>query len=134
MSEEMQFDTLGRKAGYHSAVKCNTVTPLHEGVIVSDINFSERKTAGGLILKSDDGTSHGIYPRWGKVYSIGPTQIDVKVGQWILIEHGRWTRSFDIESDEGNITRLWKVEETSILLVSDTKPLDYGQFNPEAVY
>ena len=80
MSEQINFDQLNRKAGYHSAIKANTVTPLHEGVIVSEINFGERKTASGIILRSDDGTSHGVRPRWGKVYSVGPTQIDVAVG------------------------------------------------------
>ena len=122
MSEQINFDQLNRKAGYHSAIKANTVTPLHEGVIVSDI------------IRSDDGTSHGVRPRWGKVYSVGPTQIDVEVGQWIMIEHGRWTRSFDIIDDSGITTTLWKVEEKSILLVTDEQPLEYGDTNPDAYY
>jgi|TARA_B110000858_G_C17799385_1_gene474381 co-chaperonin GroES (HSP10) len=134
MSEQINFDQLNRKAGYHSAIKANTVTPLHEGVIVSEINFGERTTASGIIIRSDDGTSHGVRPRWGKVYSVGPTQTDVKVGQWIMIEHGRWTRSFDIIGDSGVTTTLWKVEEKSILIVTDEKPLDYGDTNPDAYY
>lgn len=128
----MEFDQF--TVGYFSPVKCNTVTPIKEGVIVSNINFGERKTAGGIIIRSDDGTSHGIYPRWGQVYSVGPDQKDVKVGQWIMIEHGRWTRGFTIENDQNEKTTLWKVEEKSILLVSDEKPQEYGQLNSEAVY
>ena len=77
-------------------VKANSVTPLHNGVIVTDMNFGERKLASGLILKSDDGTSAGVRPRWGKVYSVGPEQKDVTVGQWVLCEHGRWSRGFEI--------------------------------------
>tara|TARA_B110000305_G_C19310282_1_gene573652 strand:+ start:230 stop:640 length:411 start_codon:yes stop_codon:yes gene_type:complete len=134
MSEQINFDQLNHKPGYFAPVRANKITPIKEGVIVSDINFSERKTAGGIILKTDDGTSHGIRPRWGKVHAVGPTQIDVTVGQWIMIEHGRWTRAFDVENDQGDLIRLWKVEEKSILLVSDEKPLDYGDVNPEAYY
>ena len=51
-----------------------------------------------------------------------------------MIEHGRWTRSFDIIDDSGTTTTLWKVEEKSILLVSDEKPLDYGETNSDAYY
>ena len=40
-------------------------------VLVSDMYFGEQKTAGGLIINSDDGKVHGIYPRWGKVFSKG---------------------------------------------------------------
>lgn len=128
----MDFDQFS--VGYFSPVKCNTVTPLREGVIVSDINFGERTTASGIIIRSDDGKSHGIYPRWGKVYSVGPEQKDVVPGQWVLIEHGRWTRGFTIENDQGEKTTLWKAEETSILLVSDEQPEEYGTLNSEAVY
>ena len=48
-------------------------TPLAVGnrVIVSDMYFGEQKTTGGLIIKDDDGTTRGIYPRWAKVYSKG---------------------------------------------------------------
>ena len=32
------------------------------------MNFEERVTAGGIILRSDDGKEHGIRPRWAEVY------------------------------------------------------------------
>ena len=91
-------------------------------VLVSDMHFGEQKTASGLIIKSDDGETRGIYPRWGKVYTKGPKNNDpYEKGQWILIEHGRWTRSMNVETDEGEL-ELRMVEAESILAYSDEKP------------
>ena len=68
------------------------IRALHDDVIITEMNFDEIKTSSGIVLRSDNGKSHGVRPRWGKVYAIGPDQTDVKIGQWILVEHGRWTR------------------------------------------
>jgi hypothetical protein len=36
-----------------------------------------------------------------EVYKVGDRcDLDVKVGQWILIEHGRWTRKIKINDGE----------------------------------
>lgn len=101
-----------------------TLKAIGDRVLVSDMHFGEQKTAGGLIIGDDDGQTRGIYPRWGRVYSIGPrNKDDYKVGDWILIEHGRWTRGLDMDSDDGDLT-LRMVERESVLAVSDTKPED----------
>lgn len=100
------------------------LTPIGNRVIVSDMYFGEQKTRGGLIITSDDGKTRGIYPRWGKVHAKGPdNKDDYQVGDWILIEHGRWTRSVNI--DEGNGEKeLRMVEAESILMYSNEKPDD----------
>lgn len=93
-------------------------------VIVSDMYFGEQKTAGGLIIKDDDGTTRGIYPRWAKVYSKGPqNKDDYDIGHWILIEHGRWTRAFTVETPEGEV-ELRMVETESVIGYSEEKPND----------
>ena len=46
--------------------------PLNDTIIVSDMVFDERITRGGIVLLNDNGTGHGIRPRWGQVYAIGP--------------------------------------------------------------
>ena len=107
-----------------SKIVCRKLTPLHDGVIVSDMNFDEQVTAAGIIIQSDNGKSEGIKPRWGKVYAIGKDQHDVKVGDWILVEHGRWTRTHSIEDETGNIFNIRRVETKSIMIVSNTKPTD----------
>jgi len=86
------------------------------------MHFGEQKTASGLIIGNDDGKTRGIYPRWAKVYSKGPTNTDpYEVGQWILIEHGRWTRGISLETADGEI-EIRMVETESILAYADEKP------------
>ena len=100
------------------------LTPIRDNVIVSDMYFGEQKTKSGLILTNDNGNVRGIYPRWGKVYAKGPeNKEDYSVGDWILIEHGRWTRGFDVEN-EGETKTLRMVENSSILMWSNEKPND----------
>jgi co-chaperonin GroES (HSP10) len=102
------------------------VKPIKNRVLVSDMYFGEQKTKSGLIISNDDGTSRGIYPRWAKVYAKGPTNEDIySVGDWILIEHGRWTRGVDI--DNGN-------EELTIRMVEAESVLAYSKEKPEDVY
>lgn len=97
------------------------IKALHDHVIVSDMNFEEIKTRSGIILRSDDGKVQGIRPRWGQVYCIGPEQQDVKIGQWILVEHGRWTRGIKINDGEGEKI-IRRVDTDCILAVSNEAP------------
>jgi co-chaperonin GroES (HSP10) len=101
-----------------------TLKPIRNRVIVSDMHFGEQKTKSGLILRDDNGTSRGIYPRWAKVHAKGPeNNDDYTVGDWILIEHGRWTRGIDV--DDGNTTtNLRMVEAESVIGFSKEKPDD----------
>lgn len=100
------------------------IVPLRDNVLVVDMSFDEQKTASGIIIRSDDGKSEGIKPRWGKVWAIGPEQSDVKIGEWILVEHGRWTRGITIEDQNGDEIIVRMVETKSILLSADEKPND----------
>jgi hypothetical protein len=104
-------------------VKHIKIRPLNKDVIVYDMDFGEIKTQSGIVVQSDDGKAHGIKPRWGKVYKVGPEQQDVKEGQWILIEHGRWTRKVKINDGDGE-KEIQKVDVDCILAVSDERPND----------
>jgi len=107
------------------SIKINSIEALKDHVLVADMNFNGRKLSSGLLLMGDDMRSAGIRPRWAKVYAIGPTQLDVKVGQWILVSHGRWTRGVKLEDANGEVT-LRRVDANDILLVSDSEPTDDG--------
>jgi co-chaperonin GroES (HSP10) len=98
--------------------------PLRDNVLVTDMNFEEQKTASGIIVQSDDGKAHGVKPRWCKVWAVGPEQTDVTVGEWILIEHGRWTRGVTVD-DNGTEIIIRRVETTSIMASADDKPNDF---------
>jgi co-chaperonin GroES (HSP10) len=97
--------------------------PLNDSVIVSDMVFDERISTGGIILVNDNGKSTGIRPRWGRVYAVGPDQHDIRVGTWICVEHGRWTRGIDIEDETGKQT-LRRVDPKDIMMESDELPND----------
>lgn len=102
-------------------VKQIQIRAIHADVIVTDMDFGEMKTSSGLIIQSDDGKSHGVKPRWGKVYKIGPEQTDVKIGEWVLVEHGRWTRKIKIDDGDG-VKEIQKIDVAAILAVSDERP------------
>jgi co-chaperonin GroES (HSP10) len=97
--------------------------PLHDNVLVTDMSFEEQTTASGIVIQSDDGKAHGIKPRWARVWAVGPAQKDVQVGEWICIEHGRWTRGVKVEADGVEIV-IRRVEPVSIMLKADEKPND----------
>jgi hypothetical protein len=100
------------------------VRALSKDVLVIDMDMGEMKTSSGIVIQSDNGKAHGVKPRWAKVYKIGTeVDLDLKVGQWILIEHGRWTRKITID-DGDSVKEFQKVELKSIMAVADEKPND----------
>ena len=107
------------------SIKADDIRAVGNRVIVSDMEFGEQVTRGGIILRSDDGTTRGIYPRWGRVFRKGPKNNDpYKQGEWILVEHGRWSRGLSITLGDEDMT-LRMVEAESILAYSDERPSDH---------
>lgn len=106
-------------------VVTGTIKPLNDNVLITDMDFSEIKTASGIFIPSDDGKSEGIKPRWGRVWAIGPKQKDFKVGDWILIEHGRWTRGVKVKDENGDEITIRRVENKSVLMTANEKPNDF---------
>ena len=98
--------------------RVSEITALHDNIIVCDMSFDIRITNSGIILPNDDMKSSGIRPRWARVYAIGPEQHSVEVGQYVLVDHGRWTRGIKIEDNEGEKT-IRRVDPKDILMVSD---------------
>jgi len=100
------------------------IKPLRDNILVSNMNFDQERTKSGIILQSDDGKTTGIKPRWGQVYAVGPEQKDVVVGDWVLIEHGRWTRTINYETESNETLELRMIDKNAILIVSNEKPHD----------
>ena len=98
------------------------IEPLNDKVFVSDMNFEADVTAGGIVLPSDNAKSTGIHPRWAKVWAIGPTQKDIKVGEWICVQHGRWTRTIEVAADDGSTLELRVVDNDAVMIATDNKP------------
>ena len=80
-------------------------------VLVHKMHFGETKTAGGIIIQSDDAKAHGVKPRWAQVYAKGHENNDpYDVGDWILIEHGRWTRKIKVQNEHNEEIELQKAD------------------------
>ncbi len=118
--EDLQSKGFGSHGGKQYTVD-HDITPLKKRVLVSDMHFGETKSAGGIILVDDDGSAQGIHPRWAKVYAIGKDQDDVKVGQWVMVSHGRWSRALKVKK-EGVELEVRMIDENDILLLSDEEP------------
>ena len=100
------------------------IIPIRDNVLVTDMNFDQRVSKGGIVLPSDDGKSEGVRHRWSRVWAIGPEQQDVRVGEWILVEHGRWTRGVIVELEDGTDITIRRVDLKGILMVTDEDPGD----------
>ena len=118
--EDLQTKGFGSHGGKQYTVE-NDIKPLKKRVLVSDMHFGEKRTQGGIIVLDDDGTEAGIHPRWAKVYAIGDQQDDVKVGEWVMVAHGRWSRALKIKKD-GTELEVRMIDENDILLVSEVEP------------
>ena len=118
--EDLQAKGFGSHGGKQYTVN-HDITPLKKRVLVSHMHFGETKSKGGIILIDDDGSQAGIHPRWAKIYAIGPKQEDVKVEQWILVAHGRWSRALKVKKDNVEL-EVRMIDEDDILLVSDEEP------------
>lgn len=99
-------------------IKITTLKPIKDHVLVEDMVFNERFTKAGIYLPSDNGKVQGIRPRWGRVFAVGPDQVDIKVGEYICVAHGRWTRGITIEDSTGE-HEIRRVDNADILMVSD---------------
>ena len=105
------------------SIKVNAVRPVKDHVIVCDMNFDARTSLSGIWIPSTNGKLEGIHPRWGKVYAVGADQKDIKVGQWVCVKHGRWTRGLEIEDPSGEKT-IRRIDNDDILLISDDPVAD----------
>jgi co-chaperonin GroES (HSP10) len=98
--------------------------PLGDKVLASDMNFGEQRTLGGIVILGDDGRDHGVHPRWCRVFAKGPdNKEEYQVGDWLLVEHGRWTRGIKYQpegADEPIILRM--IDVNGIIMWDDTAP------------
>lgn len=101
-----------------------TIKPLRDSVFVTDMEFGEQKTKSGIYIPTDNAKTQGIHPRWGRVWAIGSEQKDVSVGEWICVEHGRWTRTVEVETESGEVIEVRMVDSDAIMMISDEKPTD----------
>lgn len=97
-----------------------TVKALPGRVLVSDIQRGERQI-GKIILPNDNGKSSGIRARWAEVFDVGEGVNDLQPGDWILVNHGRWTRGVKVNPNTDSEFTVWQVDyPDGVLAASDT--------------
>jgi co-chaperonin GroES (HSP10) len=131
----MKTDTIGpRSSTLHYNQDYRKITPTKNNVLVKDMEFGERMTLGGIIILDDDKKGQGIRPRWAEVVAVGRLQEDVKVGEYILVAHGRWTRGLDMTDEDGVTTTVRLVDPKDILMSSDEPPKEDLTFGINPTY
>lgn len=98
------------------------VKAVRNNVVVTDLETGEKKTATGIVVLDDsniEAGERGIRPRWAKVHAVGPENTDVKVGEWILLEHGRWTEGQTLRMGDEEM-RIWLADPEGIMGVSES--------------
>jgi co-chaperonin GroES (HSP10) len=106
-------------------IRADAFHPLKANVFVTDLDNGPRRTMAGILIPDDDMTARGIRPRWGRVWCVGPEITEVQPGDWLLIEHGRWTNAIDFELAGGSV-RAWRIEwPQAVILAADRDPREY---------
>jgi co-chaperonin GroES (HSP10) len=103
--------------------------PTKGKIFVTEMEQGMRTSAGGIILTADEGSEKGIRPRWGKVAILGEGIDYVAPGEWVLVEHGRWTTKIPLEIEGEEPLDVWMIDPAAILVVSDT-PQKAAEFKP----
>ncbi len=103
--------------------------PLPDDVLVYNMEQGQQRTRGGIILADDTSygnigehaakAGRGIRARWAQVYKVGSNVTDVNPGNWVLVEHGRWTYAIDFIDEAGKTIKLQKVDVNGLFGVSD---------------
>tara|TARA_Y100000816_G_C26092568_1_gene577602 strand:+ start:1637 stop:1933 length:297 start_codon:yes stop_codon:yes gene_type:complete len=92
--------------------------PLKGKMVAKLVDKGERVTQDGIIILDDDGKEQGIRHRWFQVKQTHPEETeDVKPGDYVLVEHGRWTRKIQLQDQE-----FWIIESKGIMAKNDYLP------------
>lgn len=84
--------------------------PLKDKVLVTTIERGELRLGSGIILPNDDGREGGIRPRWAQVYAVGPDVVDIHKGDWVLVDHGMWSRGVTLCDEGGTQFTIYQVD------------------------
>lgn len=93
-------------------------------IVATNMDTTGEQIKNGIIIPAEGFSSRGIHPRWCKVYKVGSEVKDISEGQWLYVEHGRWTYAIDTTDENGDKLNVWVVDAEGILLVADEKPAE----------
>jgi hypothetical protein len=94
----------------------------------------ENITKAGIVIPTEkmDAFGHFVKPRWAKVIFKADNLTDFEVGDWVLIQHGKWSSSIKALIN-GVEKTIWyvsdkSVKEQSIIAVSKKMPTEIKGF------
>ena len=90
------------------------IIPLRDKIFAEILDVGEITTKAGIILQSDVGKESR--PRWFKIETVGPEATEVKEGDYVLVDTGRWSTLLKRRSDG---VELRDIEYDGILAVAD---------------
>lgn len=76
-------------------------------------------TKSGIMIHSAD-VNQSSQDRWGVVTHVGDKVDEVKVGEYVLIQQGKWTNGFYVDG-----VRYWKTDVTQIIASADESLTTY---------
>lgn len=89
-------------------------------VLVTDLDTGEQVLKSGIIIQDDNKKVAGVHPRWAKVHSVGEGVTGIEVGEYVLVDTGRWSRTIEVDGLKLNLIEYPK----GVLLAAPEKP-DY---------
>lgn len=93
--------------------------------ILGRVAFGEHRTESGIVISmNDNAKSSGIRPRWTKIWMVGEGVTDVKPGDWVLVEHGRWSFKISVKDDTGESIDFMQIDPNAIMVINDVKPAE----------
>ncbi len=78
-----------------------------------------KKSKSGLLVADKEMTTGAIKPRWFEITSVGEKIDWCKEGDYILVDHGRWTRGVEIDGE-----KVFMVDNKDCLAISHERPED----------
>lgn len=104
-------------------IQIDKFEPIKNVVFVSDMESGNKLTRGGILLLDDNNKNEGIRERWARVYAVGPEVTDLKKGDWVLLQHGRWTPGIKFEEADGTELKLWRIDyPDAVITIADDIP------------
>jgi len=102
-------------------IRASGLRLLRDTILVTDLESGIRRSAGGILIPDDNMKNQGIRARWCKAWRVGPDAKNIEPGNWLLVEHGRWTLGIDLVIGDEEV-RVWSVEYRSVMMATDVPP------------
>lgn len=77
-----------------------------------------------IIANNDITSTSGIRPRWAEIWKVGEKVDYTKPGDWVLIDHGRWSYGRTITHEDNTTSYVQKADPNGIMIIADSEPED----------